>query len=772
MLPKRFLLVVLTLLGCGIASHGQAPTGPPPGGYQPTVVTTLARVPPPPGSLIPYRKGNLWGYADTTGRVIVAPVLLEEPRIITEREAFVPIPLTSVPFFLEPGAAEPAKRLKKEVANKEAIMNARGEVLLKLYFTQTLLLPNGSLLEGSAKPHPGELILKPYSPPFQPARSFNWQTKNWDTVRVPLHPPHRRWLGQALGPNRYAYSFRRSPFWALSRLAKHRPHRLHRFWKELNSSGGIVLTDSTTHRVSRVKYIDISPFHENRAQAWLRHTRLVGRGPQRQAQRWVYLDRQGHEMVQVPPETTDATDFEGGTALLWVKRRIDYYPSYTRTGGIIDSLGRVLVPLTSALSNPDEDGLLRLREAAGADSVTHFITRQGQPAFPHKVFRRAGPFYNGRAWAESLDGRQGLLNRRGEWVTLAAYDLLGSATERYFIPHSGEAATYRHDNPQVSSYAWSREEENRQPADTAYMLVRRAGHYGWVSRHTGYEVIPARYDSVIFHLTGGVACAVRNGRRYVITAQGRELVQATYRGDWYDYPGRPLHLFRPAEGRWSVMDTSGRFRLPWLPGTGFLTPEGRAVVEEAEIAGQEDLSYMSGQREHPCKGVVAANGRVVIPFDIGVRYSGSYTSLHLASILAGYPLPFYLNKEEVSQAPSQVYRVVHPGGYQLLAAANFQPFTPGLFHKVSLLANGWHVGYRAVDSLAVLIDPAGRQITAPRGVRWERYYQNGRAENQTQPFIHGIERVYYGELGGPDTPLPYHPHYGYLTRGGRQLWAE
>ena len=41
----------------------------------------LRRVPLPPGGLIPYRKGNLWGFSDTTGRLIIKPRFPEEPTV-------------------------------------------------------------------------------------------------------------------------------------------------------------------------------------------------------------------------------------------------------------------------------------------------------------------------------------------------------------------------------------------------------------------------------------------------------------------------------------------------------------------------------------------------------------------------------------------------------------------------------------------------------------------------------------------------------------------
>ena len=52
---------------------------PPPGGWPLRPVTELRAVPEPPGGLVPYRHGALWGFADTTGRVWIRPVFETEP---------------------------------------------------------------------------------------------------------------------------------------------------------------------------------------------------------------------------------------------------------------------------------------------------------------------------------------------------------------------------------------------------------------------------------------------------------------------------------------------------------------------------------------------------------------------------------------------------------------------------------------------------------------------------------------------------------------------
>lgn len=74
-LKGAFALVVTLLLAPVVSAQV------PPGGYVPHPVERLQRVPEPPGGLIPYHKGNRWGYADTTGRVVIAPVFENEPEV-------------------------------------------------------------------------------------------------------------------------------------------------------------------------------------------------------------------------------------------------------------------------------------------------------------------------------------------------------------------------------------------------------------------------------------------------------------------------------------------------------------------------------------------------------------------------------------------------------------------------------------------------------------------------------------------------------------------
>ena len=785
--------LLLGLLSLGRTGRAQAPAEPPPGGFAPRQVPELTRVPLPPGGLIPFRQGAYWGYADTTGRVWIAPVLEPEPRffvgdVVQLHGYYLPAFRDSHKRDTFNGRDEPYTRDGYD--NYIFWMNAHGEFLAvngQAGRTEAaLLLPGGRLRAGWAAEHVGE-----------PALTIVYVNGQPQVQPVPLPPaapsepprfePPSRPGYNSLGLGRFAYApevqerklvERYRTGYRENRRGKPQPAYHYRFLVHRSRSQFYALTDSAGHRLTGHVYNVINPF----AQGWALATDLrrqrptTGPGPVNGAG-YVLLNRQGR-VVPLPDSVVRATDVEQGTVLVWTVRRIrvDYSDREVRDrGGIVDTSGRVLLPLSGRLSEPDELGLLRHAALVDGDSVTRFVTRRAEPALGGRSFRRAGAFYHGRAWAEAADGRQGLIDAQGQWVTPLRYELLGRYPGRLqrwrrgyrseaVLPYSGQAGR---------SY-----DSSSQP-DTAYMLCRRAGKYGFVSRRSGLEVIPARYDSVRYHLTDGLACLYRGGQPYVVNARGRELAQGEYRGDWYDYPGRPLHVFRPADARWSAVDTTGRRRLPWLPGNGYLTPDGRGVVREPRLPPVPGLDWRA--QERPCSGVVDSLGRVVVRFREQAGYSGPLPALYRPSDPdGGEPGPL---RQGVRGPGPACYIISGDSGRQyLLRARDLRPLLPEAFSAarpaeseagpagLQVLPGGWHAGRRLRDGRSVLISPAGRQYAAPAGTGWQREYRPSADYSPGVPFARGVEKVHWGGRGwnGPDGLL----NHGYVTPGGRQLWQD
>jgi hypothetical protein len=121
------LLVLRVALGLVLAAlpataQQAVEPAPPPGGWPLRRVKVLRAVPLPPGGLVPYRKGSLWGFCDTTGRVWLRPVFQVEPH----GEAFAKGLLAFSDLHLT-GRWPPEWRDFR--AENQYVCNARGELL-------------------------------------------------------------------------------------------------------------------------------------------------------------------------------------------------------------------------------------------------------------------------------------------------------------------------------------------------------------------------------------------------------------------------------------------------------------------------------------------------------------------------------------------------------------------------------------------------------------------------------------------------------------------
>ncbi len=111
-------------------------------------VTRLARVPEPPGGLIPYRAGTLWGYADTTGRIVIRPCIswatIQETTLFDHGFAV-------IRAAIEPSAVQalvsqtPGTEPSEPEAYRLLVLNARGELLRVRQSEAAVQQPDGSL---------------------------------------------------------------------------------------------------------------------------------------------------------------------------------------------------------------------------------------------------------------------------------------------------------------------------------------------------------------------------------------------------------------------------------------------------------------------------------------------------------------------------------------------------------------------------------------------------------------------------------------------------
>ncbi|MFD2717129.1 WG repeat-containing protein [Hymenobacter monticola] len=233
-LPVPGWLLVLLLLASATTGQAQVP----PGGYIPRPVKHLARVPEPPGGLVPYRKGKLWGYSDTTGRLVVKPVFEREPW----------------PFALGFGTVSP-KPL--------TLINARGELIRASRRRAIGFAPKG-----------GFALVSRRGVGFRPAVSGLRYPRDGRVAVIDT-----QWLSP-----RNRGDGRLSPTRGARRKHSSLPGKFLALYDEYEREA---LTNEHGRRLTDYKYTYITPFHEGFAVA----TRTGGRTT-------VLLNRQGREITR------------------------------------------------------------------------------------------------------------------------------------------------------------------------------------------------------------------------------------------------------------------------------------------------------------------------------------------------------------------------------------------------------------------------------------------------------------------------------------------
>ncbi|MGI4874298.1 MAG: WG repeat-containing protein [Janthinobacterium lividum] len=697
----------------------------PPGGYLLHQVAALRPTPAEGQQLVPYRRGPQWGYADTTGRLVVAPFADYLPLF---QDGLVRIQA-------KPPYVAAATREHPHYWRDYLLLNAQGEYLLVRY------------------PH--------FAAPSSDGR---WQVHTpAETERQPaLLPWQRRWLlGQ---PQRPEQSGRLSMQQLLATLDTANRRRVreqlgHGYFGEAlvlksyttrghdirthNTYGPLALMDSTTRLLTPHRYRALADLSEG-------HLWYAPAGP-----RWVddndkfYPEPNRFGVLNVRRRQVTAARFRAYSPFRRGVATVQLRHLGRLRWAVLDTAGRfTLRPQAEPLSHSDEAGLVRRLHATPAGPVVQFLTAAGRLAFADLGLSDAGPVWGGRAWAR-VDSLQGLLDARGRWVLPCRYTGLWYSDYQPFI----RADKRRQHNDFEAGYAThlvppDRSSTDQVRPDTALLIARRNGRYGLVSRHSGREVVPCRYDSVLA-VHAGYGSFRRQGQVYFVNPQGRELAQGVYyEGDYYDFPrGRfyrvysaPRQFYYQTKSRWTVLDAQGRQQLPWQEAEGHFLPQGWALVNGG---------YDTPCFNDACPRVVDAAGRVLFETRGSLTYG----------VLPYGELGIYgLHHRNLPAAPVRpdlhVFLHRRPDGRQELLDTTFRAITPA-YSSLTWAHDGWFVGsYRDDDqAFSTLFRLQGHSYLLPGLQEWNPNAFWG----LSSPFT---------EQGVTRSPK------GYVTRGGRHLWEE
>ncbi|MGI4762091.1 MAG: WG repeat-containing protein [Janthinobacterium lividum] len=784
------IILVASLCACLPLAALSQTTPPPDDGYPLREVRELTFAPLPGGGLLPYRQGKWWGYADTTGRVVITPGLVLGTL-------FPAAGLLRAGQFLAETEDEARKKRQlyqsyppelyayhRTQPQPRAFLNATGEVLRVAADEAAVLLPGGRLRAvRRSEVRAGQTELLDVAPlgqvegfGYSPAPATPFITRRLAAPRVEQqrvaeeletapafsllkHDVAR--LGtdknlkiKPLGAGCYAVGTQTRVF---ERQAHGDSH--HSGWRRGwgLETGLLALVNQRGSILTPFEYDYIDNFTTNRR--WVVASR-PDKARQYKAGHTGMLGRRGQEVL--PFVHNIINPLPGGGALTWdwPDGNSNQWP---RRYGLLDARGHWLLRPQTSLTLPDDAGYLRHhRTLAPGDTVVEFLTERGQPAFrTQPVLRQATGFERGRAWVRT-DRGPGLLNARGRWVVPPGrYEQILSMdeTDSYGLRYQGQAWDRPAALDLVMASAFDALFERCAPPtftppDTTYLLVRQGGRFGLIRRATGAVVVPCRYEEITCW-SGQYGTGRRDGQDYVLAARtGSELLPGQYRGEWYRFPGGPrlLQVYRDRQpsrwyGHWLVADTSGRA----------LTPEFTRVGYDNYLTPDDWATLMAPPGPRAAAATADSTSFPLLPRPANIGYSGLLPWFHSGRGATSIPL-----------TPSGAYRRTLPGGGERLLvyrAGRLRDLTGHTYYALELLAGGWHHG-RTAERQDLLISPTGQEYAPPPDLRWNTFYH---AIGRVVPFANGTAAAAYGPssqplLGGEDQ------EGGLVTRGGTLLW--
>ena len=683
--------------------------------YQFREVQRLLVAPEPPGGLVPFRRtsgaGTAWGYADTTGRLVVQPALAQEPPLL-------------VGGYAKMGV-QPAGYW---------VINARGEYLRVGPADVVVPAERGGLMVRAQADNAGQVYVAAFPQEFWKDETVpRWycsDEENADPTGRRYHPEPLQlsWQAPTAYPN-----------------AMHLGDGLFRIQEP--TAGGAV-ADGWRPGVRYALLNGAGQLLTGFRYDWLEHF-SNGRALMQRAGRIGYLDRQGREAVPPRYANVYAADFAGNlasTADREFQRGVVQVIGDSMRRGVIDTTGRVVVPLRHwlDLAGPDAAGFIRAQwRTATGDTLTQFYRPDGRPAF-RSTFTAATDFWQGRAVVRR--GRfYGLINRRGRLVVPCKYEALyfpEPRTNLYF----GEPEPIAVQNRLcefVSSYS---PVEAPELVDTLYMQCIYRGKSGFVERRRGRLVVPPRYH-VVEGFRNGWAWVRRDSQDYLIDRRGREITTAhpdSYFWDWQRRNGRQTHFLLTTESRsvfsdtWMLTDTLGRVLIP---------PQSRDLFPRVVTGGGLVIVYTDVEW-----GLMGAGGRWVLLL-------GQAKSIELYDSLVVAVL-----RPRPADSAAVTLRLYNQRG-QLLREL---PHVTGHYYLAGLKQLFIRQQNTAGQMSAQLLDQLGR----PRLLLPYDGAPEAITPLATRPQRRTL--LHLDPEHGPDwyTPLPGGQQGGYISLSGRRFWED
>ncbi|MBC7448056.1 MAG: hypothetical protein H7330_08360 [Hymenobacteraceae bacterium] len=565
-----FLVSLLVLLLSNLLGWAQTADGPPPSGYTIREVEHLQPAPAPPGGLVPFARGKLWGLCDTLGRIWIKPVFANPPSFLVD--GIGQVQTGAVSYYADPPPDQGARG-----AFLISFFNARGEVLRPSISRDRLAVRHAD----------GSLHLVK-----RRKVTYNWAFTGFQLDRASQRlVPAKRWVF----PKRYVDGY---PLGGGMSIVFRNPLG---GWTRTEYNSGAArrgaLVDARGRRLTRFVYQDIEPFQGN-----LARYRLTGYGSRNDfTGGWGLVDKQGKEVLGHAFGSAAAPCC--GMAAVSGRQRKASEPVFS---ALVDSVGRALGTWTHDWIGWLIPGaVLEGRSVSGRNLIHVFYDpRDGQTLLGGRSYREAYYLGNQAAAVRDSAGPWGLLGADRRWLAPCDYEQMKFVTQ--------------YDD----SCRWCGEAYRASEEPNEAVAVQRGAKWGLLRVRDGQELAPLRYEEMLVTYQQGWSYAVRDGLPYVLY-KGREVIQAQldihpsfkvteYRRLVFENEQPRGYLTVRSGTRLAVIDSSGKFVCPWYE-AGDSRNAPRYLPESGlTVAPRQHIATNSG--DWPEYALLDGQGKEVVAF--------------------------------------------------------------------------------------------------------------------------------------------------------------
>lgn len=169
------------------------------------------------------------------------------------------------------------------------------------------------------------------------------------------------------------------------------------------------------------------------------------------------------------------------------------------------------------------------------------------------VYDLADDFIDSMYTVTVLNGRSGIINRKGKVVLEHKYDELRFLSNRYFAMKKDSLWGITDTTGKVIYGCFA---DEVQPEKPHHFQVKREGHWGITDR-TGTLVLPVKYDSILY-LGKGYYRVDLNEKQGIVDTLGHVILEPVYQTVLFPFAQKDTALLFSSNGKWGVKVLGGK----------------------------------------------------------------------------------------------------------------------------------------------------------------------------------------------------------------------